>query len=114
MSRRRKRAAAAFIIAISRKERIKGPKKRIWVKEWIARRPTLGAYAMLLDELRSEDPNKFKNFLRMSETDFNFLLQLISDKILKSDTNMRESIKPRERLALTLRFLATGKFQELN
>ncbi|KAJ8977072.1 hypothetical protein NQ317_017234 [Molorchus minor] len=49
-----------------------------------------------------------KNCLRMSETDFNFLLQLVSDKISKLNTNMRDSIKARERLALTLRFLATG------
>lgn len=99
MSRRRKRAAAAAVlIAISRKQRRKKARKRIWVKEWIARRPTLGAYTMLLDELRSEDPNKLKKFLRMSENDFTFLLDLVSDKISKLDTNMRESIKARERL----------------
>ncbi|KAJ8930729.1 hypothetical protein NQ314_016435 [Rhamnusium bicolor] len=71
----------------------KRTRKRIWVKEWIAGRPTFGAYAMLLEELRSEDPKQLKNCLRISET---VLFTAI--------------IKPKERLALTLRFLATGKF----
>ncbi|KAJ8931570.1 hypothetical protein NQ314_015517 [Rhamnusium bicolor] len=110
MSHRRRRAAAAAVfIAISRKQRREKTRKRIWVKEWIAKRPTFGAYTMLLEELRSEDPKQLKIFLRMSETDFNFLLQLVSDKISKLDTNMRESNKPKERKVLTLRFLATGR-----
>ncbi|KAJ8956831.1 hypothetical protein NQ318_014245 [Aromia moschata] len=108
MSRRKRATAAALIIAISRKQRRERTRKRIWIKEWIARRPALGAYTMLLDELRSEDPKQLKHFPRMSETDFNFLLQLVSDKISKLNSNMRDSIKARERLALTLRFLATG------
>lgn len=72
MSRRKKRAAAtALLVAILRKQSRKS-RKRIWVKEWIARRPSLGAYAMLLKELRNEDPKHLNNFLRMSEVDFTF------------------------------------------
>lgn len=49
MSRRRKRAAAAAVlIAISRKQRRKEARKRIWVKEWVARRPTFVAYTMFV------------------------------------------------------------------
>lgn len=109
MSRTRRLAAAvAVAVIITRKRRV--IKKRIWVRNWIARRATLGAYAQLLQELRNEDPKQFKIFLRMSEEDFNLLLTFIHDIIIKVDTNMRESIKPQERLAVTLRFLASGKF----
>lgn len=52
--------------------------------------------------------DQFKNFTRMTETDFEFLLSLIEPSIIKKDTSFREAISPRIRLALTLRFLATG------
>lgn len=111
MSRHRRIAAAVLVLLLKRKYQKKNKSnkpRRTWVRNWIARRPMLGAYSQLLSELRSEDPKQFKNFLRMSEKDFNFLLNLVHHKIEKLDTNMRESIKPSERLAITLRFLATG------
>nr|CAI5864629.1 unnamed protein product [Callosobruchus analis] len=43
-----------------------------------------------MTELRSGDPDFYKNFLRMSATDFNHLLELISAKIRKKDTRMRK------------------------
>ena len=40
---------------------------------------------------------------------------MLSESIRKQDTPMRMAISPRERLALTLRFLATGEsFQSLS
>lgn len=44
----------------------------------------------------------------MSYNTFNQLLALIAPKIKKEDTRFRKSIPPNERLALTLRYLATG------
>uniref|UniRef100_A0A182RZA6 Transposase Helix-turn-helix domain-containing protein n=1 Tax=Anopheles funestus TaxID=62324 RepID=A0A182RZA6_ANOFN len=46
---------------------------------------------------------------RMTHDDFDWLLDKISHKIKREDTNMRLSITPRERLLITLRFLATGE-----
>nr|CAI5857662.1 unnamed protein product [Callosobruchus analis] len=66
-----------------------------------------GAYNQLMAELRSGDPDFYKNFLRMSATDFDRLLELISTKLRKKDTRMRRPITPGERLAVTLRYLAT-------
>ncbi|KAG8233303.1 hypothetical protein J437_LFUL012917 [Ladona fulva] len=40
---------------------------------------------------------------------FNELLDLVRDDIGKEDTVMRASISPEKRLAITLRFLATGE-----
>lgn len=50
----------------------------------------------------------FKNFLRMSSEDFENLINLVGHRIAKKNTNYREAIPVRERLAITLRFLASG------
>ncbi|XP_049816322.1 uncharacterized protein LOC126263279 [Schistocerca nitens] len=69
---------------------------------------------MLHNELRFQDPVSFRNFTRMDAEVFTKLLTIIENDIRRQDTNMRESIKPRDRLAVTLRFLATGEtFQSL-
>ncbi|KAJ8914051.1 hypothetical protein NQ315_017570 [Exocentrus adspersus] len=49
-----------------------------------------------------------KNFTRMTLADFEYLVALISPKVEKTDTHLRQAITVKERLALTLRFLATG------
>lgn len=91
------------------------PKKRkvenihsVWVRDWVKKRETEGCYVKLLKEL-SNEPKLFKNFLRMTENDFDFLLDLVTPCIEKIDTQMRKSISAGERLAMTLRFLATGQ-----
>jgi len=44
----------------------------------------------------------------MTASNFELLLQLIGPNIKKQDSNMREAIPISTRLAVTLRFLATG------
>lgn len=44
----------------------------------------------------------------MSVEDFEKLLHAVERKIMKQDTNFRNAISARERLAITLRFLGTG------
>lgn len=83
--------------------------RKCWTKQWIMRRPEEGFYAKLLVELRNEEPDLYKNFLRMDAQQFDHLLALVSPLIKKQDTVMRASISPGERLVLTLRFLATGE-----
>ncbi|KYN07641.1 Putative nuclease HARBI1, partial [Cyphomyrmex costatus] len=50
----------------------------------------------------------FKNFMRMSASNFEYLITLIGPKVQKKDTHFREAICVQERLALTLRFLISG------
>lgn len=47
----------------------------------------------------------------MSPERFEHLLSLVGPSIVKKDTNFRKAIPPAERLALTLRFLASGESQ---
>nr|XP_022903669.1 protein ANTAGONIST OF LIKE HETEROCHROMATIN PROTEIN 1-like [Onthophagus taurus] len=56
--------------------------------------------------MRLSDPESFFNFYRMSPSLFDKLLGYIYNDIKKEDVH--NAIKPSERLALTLRYLATG------
>ena len=62
----------------------------------------------LLRELRDE-PNDWRNYLRMDIDTYTFLLELVTPHIKKEDSCMRTAISPHERLTATLRFLATGR-----
>jgi hypothetical protein len=46
----------------------------------------------------------YKNFTRMSPSEFEILIKLIGEKISKKDTAFRKAISVQARLALTLRF----------
>ncbi|KAJ4445289.1 hypothetical protein ANN_07093 [Periplaneta americana] len=62
----------------------------------------------LLHDLRRMESGQFHNFCRISETDFEILLCKIDSRVSKKDAGWREAIPIQERLALTLRYLATG------
>lgn len=82
--------------------------RSVWTKHWVARREKESFFAKLMVELRSEEPELYRNFLRMTAAQFDHLLELVKPQIEKLNTNMRMSISAGERLALTLRYLATG------
>lgn len=88
-------------------------KRKTWVKKWREDRTKHG-HMPLLNELRDNFPEDFKNYLRMDAETFNILLNLVSALISKQNTKMRESISAEERLVVTLRYLATGlSFEDL-
>jgi len=62
------------LIAVKRKNE---KKNRIWAKNWILRRRSLGASNCLLRELSTEDTKSYNNFLRMDEDMFDFLLNKV-------------------------------------
>jgi hypothetical protein len=99
-------AAVAGYIAVHRRN--ENP-RRLWVKQWIQKRPQQGVYLNLLQELRNEDPSSYKNFLRMDQAQFDDIAARITPLIMRENTHFRSAIVPGERLAITLRFLATGK-----
>ena len=98
---------ALWFLYLRRKERAQ---RSIWCREWLLRRDDLGAYETLIKELREEDKKSFINFLRVSPGIFEGLLEKVAPLIQKQDTNYRKAIKPGMRLAITLRYLATGEF----
>lgn len=89
-------------------EMLNRKKRRWWVRPWIQRRAELGASSMLLKELREEDPETYRNTMRMPNSKFDELLELVIPLIRKQDTNMRQAIPCKTKLEITLRCLATG------
>lgn len=102
--------AAFWFMLHLRKQRYR---QRIWQRAWIGRRSSYGAYDTLMKELREEDQQSFINFLRLKPVMFDDLLQLVTPYIQRQDTQFRKAISPGMRLAVTLRFLATGLYNKL-
>ncbi|XP_047109469.1 uncharacterized protein LOC124777955 [Schistocerca piceifrons] len=81
-----------------------------WVRPWLERKDQgRGIYSLLMKELRPEDPQEFRSFVRMDMACFEKLLPMIEDGIKKCDTVTREATSPSRRVVVILRFLATGE-----
>ena len=100
--------AVVVAVVIARRRR-RRRNRSVWVREWIKNRPSQGAYHQLMEEIQFTDANSYKHFLRIDVDTFQHLLSRVGILITYSDTHLRRAISPGERLALTLRFLATGK-----
>ncbi|CAH1969416.1 unnamed protein product [Acanthoscelides obtectus] len=83
-------------------------KRRRWWMLAIHRNRTKNSMENQLAELYAEPAGEFDNFVRMSCSDFEYLLQKTSPMIAKNDTDRRDAIPVKVRLAVTLRYLATG------
>ena len=78
------------------------------MKPWLQRRSYLGCFETLLKELRPEDEAECKRFLRMTPQIFDELLELVEEDITKENTRFRDAIPASIKLAITIKFLATG------
>ena len=90
-----------------RRRRVRN-RKRFWVRPWLLRRPLYGQYEHLMQELYREDVNTFTNFLRVTPEMFMELVERVGPRIEKEDTLWRKALEPGLRLAITLRYMATG------
>ena len=84
-------------------------KRKVWVRSLWLKRPTCGFYETLIAELSAEHIGEYKNFMRMSPELFNTILDGVAPLITKKDSRFRSPIGADIRLALTLRFLASGE-----
>ncbi|XP_031329354.1 protein ALP1-like isoform X1 [Photinus pyralis] len=84
-------------------------RRSVWVHEINLNRENDGEYHTLIKILeKEENSDRFHMYFRMSKNQFNYLHDLIKDKIRKIDSKFRRAIGTKERLAVCLRFLATG------
>nr|XP_034178195.1 protein ANTAGONIST OF LIKE HETEROCHROMATIN PROTEIN 1-like [Osmia lignaria] len=103
-------ASAAYVVMhtiIKRRKRRRNQDRRWWITQLYKNRATSSG-GSLLSDLQLETGGHFKNFVRMLSEDFEFLINAIGPKIQKNDTRLRKAVTTKERLAITLRFLATG------
>lgn len=88
-------------------------KRRMWSKNWFLKKEEF-SNERLLKELKENEPQDYRNYMRIDEEKFTKLLDMIKHKITKEDTVMRQAISAKVRLAITLRYLATGNsFEDL-
>ena len=84
--------------------------RKVWVKGWIREREMKGAYNVLLcDVSLLTDREDYRRFMRMNSETFHELLGKIRPYIEGKTTVMRKPVSAEEKLAVTLRFLATGE-----
>lgn len=102
--------AVAGVCLIKKLKVTKRKKSRRPQKSWMEKK-SVYSHINLIEELLNE-PDDFRNYLRMDETAYRYLLDLVTPLIQRSDTIMKCSITPHERLCATLRFLATGRSYE--
>ena len=82
--------------------------RRWWVRPWVKRRVRLGQYRRLMVELEHEDTAAFRNFLRVEPAMYHELVQRLTPRIQKQTTRMRQPLEPGLKVAITLRYLASG------
>ena len=107
--KKKRLACVALIALILRCRRRKRRNRILWTREWTRNQEYQGTFHQLLQELRVLDVSSYRNFVRMDAASFEELLLAVAPRIVCQDTVMREAIPPAERLAVTLRFLATGE-----
>lgn len=86
----------------------KAAKRKWWSRPWLLRRSLYGQYERLMHEMAMEDVRGFKNFVRVEPDLFQELLERIAPRIEHQDTFMRKALDPGLRLAITLRYFASG------
>ncbi|XP_069688218.1 uncharacterized protein [Periplaneta americana] len=85
-------------------------KKRLQTNAIFKNRYTEDCFNSLIFKHLESDPNKFKEYFRLSSEQFHFVLSLIENDIVKLPTKFVEKpISPAKRLAVTLRYMATGE-----
>ena len=82
-------------------------KHRYWVSNILQKRKSLGAFRTLVQEMRLSHREEFFRYFRMSPDRFENLLSIVGPRLIKV-CRSREPITPSERLAVTVRCLASG------
>ncbi|KAB0803165.1 hypothetical protein PPYR_00135 [Photinus pyralis] len=95
------------VSALEAEENEKKRKRKMWVHPINMKRSTLGEFHHLFQDLQ-RDEIKFFQYFRMSAPKFAECVNLLESQLTLENTTFRKAISKEERLAVTLRFLATG------
>ncbi|KAM4543482.1 uncharacterized protein V3H82_021405 [Fundulus diaphanus] len=99
--RRRAMLAVACLLALKRR-------KRPWVSPLNRQRRQHGDFYRLVAELRM-DSERHQQYFRMSAEKMDELLSFVGPELSRQLTNYRAPIEPKQRLAVGLRYLASGE-----
>lgn len=95
-----------LLILSAAAEEKKKNKKRFWMKKNYHKRAEYTQINNIMNDLNVID---FHTYLRMDSEILEMLLGMVGPEIQRRDTIMRESVPAKERLLVTLRYLATGE-----
>ncbi|KAM4041118.1 uncharacterized protein ACNLHF_012300 isoform 1-T3 [Anomaloglossus baeobatrachus] len=105
-------AHMALLVLLARRRKLRrqeaSRQKRLWIHPEIRMKQEKGHFAMLYADLR-RCPEKFQEFIQMSTSAFDGLLDLLRPQLTMQQTLLRRCISPEQRLLITLRFLSTGE-----
>ena len=75
----------------------------------IAGRKHDGAFYTIFQELKQEDAEGFRGYVKLNTTSFEILVELLAPSLLKKDTVMKECIKPEEMCCVAVRYFVSGE-----
>ncbi|XP_054589902.2 uncharacterized protein [Nothobranchius furzeri] len=101
-SRRKVLALAVLLPILQRRRRC-----RFWVHPLNQRRRQQGDFHHLVEELRL-DSQRHHQYFRMSAAQLDNILSIIGPELTRQSTNYRAPIEPKQRLAVAVRYLASG------
>lgn len=78
------------------------------VQPYLQRRPELGQYENLMYHLERENPELYRNFVRLGPGLFHEIVERVRPYLQRQYTNFRRPLTVGHRVSITLRFLATG------
>ena len=100
--------AAALYIYVHYGLKTKREERWWWQRQLYTSREVYSRSSLLANWNFQSVNGLYKNFTRLSPSEFEFLINLIGEKISKKDTAFRKAVSARKWLTLTLRFLASG------
>nr|XP_012217190.1 PREDICTED: uncharacterized protein LOC105669025 [Linepithema humile] len=107
IKKRRILVLCAIMRKLQKNEKRPYRKKQYWVAPYLKDRPEHSFYYVSIPKLTIENGVRFHNYFRMSATQFEELLSIVGPLLIKENV-IREPIQPKERLMITLRYLASG------
>jgi hypothetical protein len=95
--------SAAFIVLKNVRKKCEKYRGSIWVKDYLKSRNS-----RIMRDLEFNEDVLFKNFTRMSKTNFYMLFGIVEPLTTKQNTCFKESVPAEMKLVITHRYLATG------
>lgn len=109
---KRKIVVATTIIILIKTLSKRSINRSMWVHPWLLKYGTESAglwYERVFDEWKQTDQERYRRTLRLTPSIFSELLSMVEPLIRKHNTKFRQSVPPEKRLAITLKYLASGE-----
>ena len=75
-------AICAGMMHLNKNRGVKRRQRKVRVKEWFLRREERGAYNMIMQELRLQDAESFRKYLRMNTTAYEVCFLIILHRVI--------------------------------